>query len=113
MLSWCDPNVQELRVEHFGRVEVRQLVRDVALMVQERIRTEAFVPTGSTTKALDTLKLKILVLQLPERDASMPVPIQRLLDIKYDSPFVAAKLGSNAKKHKARAVECTSSIAAS
>eukprot|EP00892_Ulva_mutabilis_P012160 jgi/Ulvmu1/9316/UM050_0065.1 len=91
----------ELRVAHFGKLAERQLLRDVALVAQERIRSGLFEPTGCEVKALESLKVKTLVLQLPEREPSLPPPLQRLLAIDYEAPLGASKPG--AKKRKVRA----------
>lgn len=98
-LQWLkDGRLQDLRVEHFGAVEVRQLVRDVALVVQDRLAAATFTPTGSAVKAREALKVKSLTLQLPERDAGLEPPLERLLAMEFAAP--AAKAGPSAKKHK-------------
>lgn len=92
--------MQELRVEHFAEVGVRQLVREVALAVQERITGDAFDPTGSSGKAREALKAKILTLNLPDRDPSAGSAIKLLMALECSTPAVG-KPGPSSKRQKA------------
>ena len=74
------PNVQDLREAHFGQEVVRQGLREVALLVTDRIHSRAFVPIGAVGKALENAKVKIKALQLPPRPADAAPPVRRLLD---------------------------------
>jgi hypothetical protein len=71
--------VQVLRSQHFGQLAARLRVREVALMVTDRISRGAFVPTGSRIKALDNIKIKVLGLELPDRQSTLPAALEQLL----------------------------------
>jgi hypothetical protein len=70
---------QVLREDHFSEDDVRQRLREVALMVTDRITSGAIVPIGSAAKALDNIKVKVRALQLPPRPEGVPAPLARLL----------------------------------
>ena len=88
--------LQVLREDHFGQLAVRQRLREVAMMVQDRIRRGVATPAGSATKALENLKIKIMALQLPPREADVPEPAVRLLAWAREEEAAEAAAGTSA-----------------